>query len=134
MLRGLRELGVRRPRYLLAFAIALVLVVAFLLWRALRAPSVDELVDKLEAGQPLVERMQAMYLLGEKGRKGEAAVDQLITIMRTDPEVYIQDAAAITLGRIGDKRALPPLKERSAGRALRSKATEIGCAEEIHLA
>jgi len=74
-------------------------------------PSVNDLLQDLKS-KSFAKRIKAIYLLGEQHERASNAVEELIRIMEEDADEYIRSAAAISLGKIGDQRALKPLQER----------------------
>jgi HEAT repeat protein len=70
--------------------------------------------------------VRAATILGDL--RSKAAVEPLIVLAISNPDPYIQEAAVVALGRIGDERPIPHLENltldgwlrvrRAAGRAL----------------
>ena len=61
--------------------------------------------------------VRAATILGE--RRAVAAVEPLIALALSTPDFYLQEAAVIALGQIGDKRAQPYLERLSREGAIR---------------
>jgi HEAT repeat protein len=76
----------------------------------------EKLIRALRHPEPTTPA-RAATLLGEIGSKD--AVGPLMELMDSSPDPYIQEAAAIALGRIGDSRALLCLERWSAEGAVR---------------
>lgn len=68
---------------------------------------VDALIIVLETSEKPEEKFAAMEVLGQL--KATKAVDALIKAMQVQPSGYVTDMAAVALGEVGDKRALPAL-------------------------
>lgn len=69
------------------------------------APLSDALADKM----PFV-RAQAARALGVNGSAAAQAVSRLISLLTSDPDGEVKRRAAVALGRIGDRSALPALE------------------------
>jgi HEAT repeat protein len=67
----------------------------------------EKLIRSLSHPEPTAP-VRAATILGELGSK--AAVEPLIVLVISNPDPYIQEAAVIALGRIGDDRATPHLE------------------------
>lgn len=91
-------------------------IIAVVLWSAIgvAAPSLRELVDKLEHGEDFRVRVTAALELGKLGDPN--AVDPLGDALN-DPNASVRAAAAAALEQIGDASALPALKEKRLDRS-----------------
>jgi HEAT repeat protein len=76
----------------------------------------EKLLQALYHPEPTVPR-RAATILGELGSK--AAIEPLIELAASSSDLYIQEAAVVALGRIGDARALPLLDQLNREGALR---------------
>ena len=85
----------------------------------------EKLIRSLSHPEPTVP-VRAATILGDL--RSKAAVEPLIVLAISNPDPYIQEAAVVALGRIGDERPIPHLENltldgwlrvrRAAGRAL----------------
>ena len=78
--------------------------------------------------------VRAAAILGEL--RSKAAVEPLIVLATSNPDPYIQEAAVIALGRIGDERAIPHLENLTPGgwllvRRAARRALEILKSKEV---
>jgi len=76
----------------------------------------EKLLQALYHPEPTVPG-RAATILGELGSK--AAIEPLIELAALSSDLYIQEAAVVALGRIGDARALPLLDQLNREGALR---------------
>ncbi len=76
----------------------------------------QKLLQALYHPEPTVP-VRAAIILGELGSK--TAVEPLIQLAAFTSDLYIQEAAVVALGRIGDARALPLLNQLNREGALR---------------
>jgi HEAT repeat protein len=76
----------------------------------------QKLIRALHHPEPTVP-IRAATILGELGSR--TAVEPLIEVADSCPDPYIQEAAVVALGRIGDARAIPCLTRLSRDGALR---------------
>lgn len=76
----------------------------------------EKLLRALYHPEPTVP-VRAATILGEIGSK--AAVEPLIELAATSSDLYLQEAAVVALGRIGDPRALPLINQLAREGALR---------------
>ena len=76
----------------------------------------QKLIRALRHPEPTVP-IRAATILGELGSR--TAVEPLIEVANSCPDPYIQEAAVVALGRIGDTRAIPCLTRLSRDGALR---------------
>jgi HEAT repeat protein len=76
----------------------------------------EKLLQALYHPEPTVPG-RAATILGELGSK--AAIEPLIELAASSSDLYIQEAAVVALGRIGDARALPLLDQLNREGALR---------------
>jgi HEAT repeat protein len=60
---------------------------------------------------------RAGWILGERGEH-EAVVD-LIRVLKTTPDSYLAENAAVALGKLGDSRAVPNLRRAASRGTLR---------------
>lgn len=76
----------------------------------------EKLIRSLSHTEPTVA-VRAATILGEL--RSKAAADPLIALAISNPDPYIQEAAVVALGRIGDERAMPHLENLTLGGWLR---------------
>ncbi len=69
---------------------------------------VDALIGVLETSEEAGQKIAAIQVLGEL--KATKAVDALLKAMQAQPSDHLTDLAAVALGDVGDKRALPALE------------------------
>jgi HEAT repeat protein len=73
-----------------------------------KSSKLDKLIRQLNSDKP-VDRAHAAYWLGEMSQGAVPAVPTLITALQ-DSNNWVRRASAKALGKIGDRRALEPLK------------------------
>ena len=78
----------------------------------------EKLLRALYHPEPTVP-VRAATILGELG--SSAAVEPLIELAATTSDLYLQEAALVALGRIGDARALPLISRLGRDGAVRVK-------------
>jgi HEAT repeat protein len=93
----------------------------------------EKLMRSLSHPEPTVP-VRAAAILGEL--RSKAAVEPLIVLATSNPDPYIQEAAVIALGRIGDERAIPHLENLTPGgwllvRRAARRALEILKSKEV---
>jgi HEAT repeat protein len=76
----------------------------------------EKLIRALRHPEPTVP-IRAATILGELG--SQAAVEPLIEVAVSSTDLYIQEAAVVALGRIGDSKALSCLTRLSRDGSLR---------------
>jgi len=76
----------------------------------------EKLIWALRHPEPTTP-IRAATILGE--RRALAAVEPLIAVALSTPDFYLQEAAAVALGQIGDRRAQPCLERLSCEGAIR---------------
>jgi HEAT repeat protein len=67
----------------------------------------EKLIRSLSHPEPTVP-VRAATILGDL--RSKAAVEPLVVLAISNPDSYIQEAAVVALGRIGDERAIPHLE------------------------
>ncbi|MCE9531705.1 MAG: HEAT repeat domain-containing protein [Planctomycetes bacterium] len=93
--------------------VASVSIVLFCLVSTGCVENMETLRKDLKSTDPEV-RLKAVERLGDQGSKGSAAVQELVDILRRDSDKNIRKAAAKSLGKIGDRGAIQPLKDVQA--------------------
>jgi len=76
----------------------------------------EKLIWALRHPEPTTP-VRGATILGE--RRALAAVEPLIAVALSTPDFYLQEAAVVALGQIGDKRAQPYLERLSREGAIR---------------
>jgi HEAT repeat protein len=69
----------------------------------------EKLISALRHPEPLTA-VRAVWILGQI--KEKAAVPQLIEVLSLSPDPYMQEAAALALGKIGDDKAVDALSKK----------------------
>ena len=69
----------------------------------------EKLISALRHPEPLTA-VRAAWILGQI--KEKAAVPQLIEVLSSSPDPYLQEAAALALGKIGDSKAADVLAKK----------------------
>jgi Family of unknown function (DUF6062)/HEAT repeats len=96
----------------------------------------------LEDARPFVEKLRralfhpepgtasrAAWILGERGE--QSAVPDLIRVLETTPDGYLAEAAAASLGTIGDRSALEALERAAEHGTVRTRLAARGALERI---
>lgn len=79
-------------------------------------PFIEKLRSALRHPEPETA-VRAAWILGE--RREASAVTDLIRVLETSADGFLAEAAAVALGKIGDSRALAPLRHAAASGPVR---------------